>query len=167
MSWAACSAFSGRIVGWQRHGRAVNLAIVAYGTCALGFGLVVFAVTTGRLPGGPGTMTQVNHTALWASVAMLFGMGAADNVSAIFRNTILLQAVPDSLRGRMQGIYIMVVTGGPRIGDAFVGLAALGAVWMPPVFGGLVIVVAIVVLARLVPVFHHYRAAGRDPSTQT
>lgn len=159
-----CSLFSGRIVGWRRHGRAVNLAIIAYGAFTVGFGLVIAAVASGRLPGGPGSPGHTNEGALWAAIAMLFGMGASDNVSAIFRNTILLQAVPDSIRGRMQGIYIMVVTGGPRIGDAFVGLAALAAVWAPPLLGGLVIMLAIAVLARIVPAFGRYEAR---PSNET
>ena len=38
-------------------------------------------------------------------------------VSAIFRNTILQVATPDSLRGRLQGVFIVVVAGGPRFGD--------------------------------------------------
>lgn len=156
-----CSGFSGRIVTWRRHGRAVNLAIIAYGAFAAGFGLVLLATITGRLPGGVGTLSHTNHGALWASIVMLVGMGASDNVSAIFRNTILLQAVPDSIRGRMQGIYIMVVTGGPRVGDAFVGVAALAAVWAPPLIGGLVIMAAIAALVRLVPAFHRYEAGAQ------
>ena len=82
-----------------------------------------------------------------------------NSFSAIFRNTILQQAVPDQIRGRMQGIYIMVVTGGPRIGDAFVGVAALLAVWAPPLLGGLAIVVTTLALIARVPAFHRYDAA--------
>ena len=66
--------------------------------------------------------------------------------------------VPDSLRGRMQGIFIMVVTGGPRLGDAFVGVVALAAIWAPSLLGGLAICVLVGVLARLVPDFHCYAA---------
>lgn len=60
----------------------------------------------------------------------------------------------------MQGIYIMVVTGGPRLGDLFVGLVALGAVWAPPLVGGLAIAAVVAALIRLVPVFHHYDATA-------
>ena len=154
-----CSLFSGRIVTWRRHGRAVNLAVLAYGSFTMGAGLVVLLVHLGIWPGGAGTAQQPNRSALAVALLMLFGMGASDNVSAIFRNTILQQAVPDQIRGRMQGIYIMVVTGGPRIGDAFVGVAALLAVWAPPLLGGLAIVVTTLALIARVPAFHRYDAA--------
>lgn len=155
----ACSLFSGRIVTWRRHGRAVNLAIIAYGLFTAGLGLVALLVVYGVWPGGRGSLHHVNRSALAAAMLMLAGMGASDNVSAIFRNTILQQAVPDNIRGRMQGIYIMVVTGGPRIGDLMVGITALAAVWMPPLAGGLAIVAIIAVLVRMVPAFHRYDAA--------
>jgi hypothetical protein len=44
---------------------------------------------------------------------MLALAGAADVISAIFRNTITQVTTPDRLRGRMSQIYILVVTGGP------------------------------------------------------
>lgn len=153
-----CSLLSGRIVGWSRHGRAVNLSVIAYGIFTVGLGVVVLLVRTGLWPGGVGTPDRMNSSAMWAAMVMLLGMGATDNVSAIFRNTILQQAVPDRIRGRMQGIYIMVVTGGPRLGDLFVGLLAIGAVWAPPLVGGLAIIGLVAVLARAVPGFHRYDA---------
>ena len=45
-------------------------------------------------------------------------------VSAIFRNTILQVATSDSLRGRLQGVFVVVVTGGPRFGDLEAGTVA-------------------------------------------
>ncbi|GAA1392543.1 MFS transporter [Luteococcus peritonei] len=155
-----CSLFSGRIVTWRRHGRAVNLAVLAYGGFTIGMGVVVLMVHLGIWPGGAGSVEHANRSALAVALLMLFGMGASDNVSAIFRNTILQQAVPDSIRGRMQGIYIMVVTGGPRIGDAFVGLAALLAVWAPPLLGGIVLVAVVAALVVRVPAFHRYDASS-------
>ncbi len=53
-------------------------------------------------------------------------------------------AAPDNMRGRLQGISTFVVTGGPRLGDLFVGLVATaGALWARPVLGGCVIVVLV------------------------
>lgn len=153
-----CGLFSGRVVHWRRHGRAVNWSVALYGLFCVGLGLVVWSVHVGRWPGGVGTLQEVNSSAMVAAMVMLAGMGASDNVSSIFRNTILAEAVPDSLRGRMQGIFIMVVTGGPRLGDAFVGVVALAAVWAPSLLGGLAICVLVGVLARLVPDFHCYAA---------
>ncbi|MFN2388175.1 MAG: MFS transporter, partial [Actinomycetota bacterium] len=50
--------------------------------------------------------------------------GAADVVSAVFRGTMLVERTPDSLRGRVLAVNIMVVTGGPRLGDLEAGLVA-------------------------------------------
>ena len=55
---------------------------------------------------------------------MLAVAGWADVISAIFRTTILQMAAPDRLRGRLFGIHILVVTGGPRLGDVEAGLVA-------------------------------------------
>lgn len=94
----------------------------------------------------------------------LGGSGAADNVSMIYRNTMLLVAVPDGMRGRMQGIFTVVVSGGPRVGDLYIGLAALGAVlWFPPVLGGLLIIALVALLLRLQPTFRHYDALDPTP----
>ena len=50
--------------------------------------------------------------------------GAADLVSAAYRTTILQVAAPDNLRGRLQGVFIVVVSGGPRLGDFTAGSTA-------------------------------------------
>ena len=47
--------------------------------------------------------------------------GIADSVSAVFRTTILQASTPDHLRGRLQGVFVVVVAGGPRIGDLLAG----------------------------------------------
>ncbi len=71
-------------------------------------------------------------------------------MSAIFRSTMLLVATPDQMRGRLQGIFTVVVTGGPRIGDLYMGILATAvALWFPPVLGGLVIIAAVGVILRL------------------
>jgi hypothetical protein len=90
--------------------------------------------------------------------------GAADVVSAVFRGTILQSSIPDALRGRMSAVHILVVTGGPRIGDVEAGLVA--AAFTPTVSvvtGGLACIVGMGVLAALVPEFVRYRvdAEGR------
>lgn len=160
-----CSLFSGRIVTWRRHGRAVNLAVLAYGGFTIAAGVVILLVQQGLWPGGAGSAERSNPSALAVVLVMLLGMGASDNVSAIFRNTILQQAVPDAIRGRMQGIYIMVVTGGPRLGDAFVGLSALLALWAPPLLGGLALVGVVLALIARVPAFQRYDATVVTPTS--
>ena len=62
---------------------------------------------------------------LWLGVLFLALSGAADIVSSVYRNTILQVATPDAMRGRLQGVFIVVVAGGPRLGDFTVGLGRL------------------------------------------
>lgn len=100
---------------------------------------------------------------LWVAVALLGLAGAADLVSAVYRQTILQTYAPDEMRGRMQGVFIVVVTGGPRLGDLRAGTAAaafgLSAAW---VGGGLVCAV-LVVFALLAPSLRHYEAPTPTP----
>ncbi len=94
----------------------------------------------------------------------LAGMGASDEVSAIFRQSMLIQAAPDEMRGRLQGVFIVVVTGGPRVGDMYVGIFALAAAaWCPPLFGGLMIIALIALLTRAQRSFRRYDARNPAP----
>jgi hypothetical protein len=61
---------------------------------------------------------------IWLGVALLALSGAADMVSSAYRNTVLQSAAPDAMRGRLQGVFIVVVAGGPRLGDFVAGTAA-------------------------------------------
>ena len=141
------SLFSGRLGGVRRQGVAIERAIQAYGVCIGLFGGVLALAALGEWtrvvpsPAGP----------VWVAAAavLLAGAGAADNVSAIFRGTMLQTAAPDSMRGRLQGVFIVVVTGGPRVGDLYAGvLAATGLLFLPPLAGGAVIVVLVTLLVR-------------------
>ncbi|MGH2734703.1 MAG: MFS transporter [Actinomycetota bacterium] len=95
---------TGWVGGVKRHGRAVLLAVMVWGLAITGAGLSLFS--------------------LWLTLAFLALAGAADVVSAVFRGTILLQATPDHLLGRSTALNLMVVAGGPRIGDVEAGLMA-------------------------------------------
>ncbi len=87
-----------------------------------------------------------------------------DNVSAIFRQSILQAAVPDRLRGRMQGIFTVVVSGGPRLGQMLAGsLATLTVIWVPPVVGGILVVVLVILAVARVPSLPGLRRAGSPP----
>jgi hypothetical protein len=90
-----------------------------------------------------------NVAAIAIASVLLAGALAADNISPIFRSTMLQTAVPDTMRGRLQGLFTVVVTGGPRLGDLFYGtLATLGALWFPPILGGLVIIAILAAVGR-------------------
>ena len=132
---ALLSGWSGRV---RRQGVAVLVAVAAWGAAIVGFGLA---------------------SALWLGLLMLALAGAADMVSAVFRNAILVAATPDELRGRLGGVFIAVVAGGPRLGDVEAGAAAsLVSAQFSVVSGGVACILGVVVLALLAPSFARYEA---------
>lgn len=132
---AALGGWFGRI---RRQGLAVVVAIVIWGLAIAGFGLT--------------------H-ALLVGVLLLATAGAADMISAVFRTAILQTATPDEMRGRLSGVFIVVVTGGPRLGDLESGtVASLTSTTFSVVSGGLACVVGVVAAAAAVPSFARYDA---------
>ena len=91
--------------------------------------------------------------------------GAADLVSAVYRQTILQTYAPDEMRGRMQGVFIAVVAGGPRLGDLRAGAtAAASTATISWVGGGIACVLVVLVAGVLVRPFWRYDAgAGDEP----
>jgi MFS family permease len=158
------SLFSGRVGGYRWHGRGIARAIEVYGAAigAFALALVLAAVGIGA-PNGVDADHANIPMIVAACVALAIG-GAADNVSAIYRSTMLQAAVPDAVRGRLQGIFIVVVAGGPRIGALYAGtLATITTLWFPPLVGGILIVAIVAVLARLHPRFRSYDAENPVP----
>lgn len=156
------SLLSGPVAHVHRHGVAISRAIMVYGGFVALFGLVVLAMQTGWFGTGGDSIDTVVWPALILACIALTGTGAADEISAIFRTTMLLTAAPDEMRGRLQGVFMVVVAGGPRVGDVYAGIAAtLVALWFPPVLGGLAIIAIIAVLVRIQSTFLAYDA--RDP----
>lgn len=135
-------AFSGWVSKVRRQGRAVALAVSAYGTAVLAFGFA---------------------RALWVGVALLAASGAADMVSSAYRSTILQVAAPDELRGRMQGLFTVVVSGGPRTGDFVIGsAAALATPTLALAGGGAACVAGVCLACALQRAFLRYD--GRHPT---
>ncbi|MEU1184624.1 MFS transporter [Streptomyces sp. NPDC005820] len=129
--------FSGTFSRARRHGWMVIGAVVAWGAAITGFGL---------------------STSLWCAVLFLAAAGVADMVSMVFRGAILLSAATDEMRGRMQGVFTVVVAGGPRLADVLHGTA--GAVFGPRAAvagGGLLVVAVMLALAVAVPALRRYR----------
>ncbi len=93
--------------------------------------------------------------------AMLVIGGAADMASAAFRSSMLQSAAADEVRGRLQGVFIVVVAGGPRVADVAHGAtaAAVGA-GAAAAGGGVLVVVGVVVAALVVPSFVRYRVTA-------
>ncbi|MHA3723188.1 MFS transporter [Leucobacter sp. HY1910] len=155
------SLLSGPLGRVRRQGRAITYAIAVFGVCNALFGLVLL-ITSRVSPGHSATDPLLPAIAL-AALA-LAGAGAADNVSSVFRSTILQTAVPDEVRGRMQGLYYVVVAGGPRVGDLFAGTVATAvALWAPAMLGGLVVLGVMLVLARTAHGFMNYDAHAPTP----
>ncbi|HEY4224550.1 MAG TPA: MFS transporter [Pseudolysinimonas sp.] len=158
------SLFSGPVGHVRRYGLAIGGAVMIYGGFILLFGLVIAAMQTGWFGHVGPAIAQANPVALVLAGVALAGTGAADEVSAIFRSTMMLTAAPDGMRGRLGGIFTAVVTGGPRIGDLYMGiLATLVALWFPPVLGGLLIIGAVGLVLRLQKGFREYDAANPSP----
>lgn len=138
--------FSGWLPRISRQGLAIVVAISIWGMAMVGFG---YAVSRGGGHAGP---------ALWAALAMLAVGGAADMVSAAFRSTILQQVASDEIRGRLQGVFIVVVAGGPRLADAVHGAAgAMVGTAAAAAGGGVLVVVGVVLAALAAPAFLRYR----------
>ncbi|MGH8889227.1 MAG: MFS transporter [Acidothermaceae bacterium] len=94
---------------------------------------------------------------LWLTVVLLALAGAGDLVSTVCRQTIVQTSVPDELRGRLQGVYTVVVVGGPRLGDVRAGaVAAVAGTSVAWVSGGVACVVGLLVVVVLVPSFVGY-----------
>ncbi|WP_308257329.1 MFS transporter [Pseudonocardia lacus] len=130
--------FSGRLTGVRRQGVAVTISIGVWGLGVALFGLA---------------------GSLWLAVLFLAVAGAGDLVSSMFRNSMLQVVATDEMRGRMQGLFIVVVAGGPRLADLWHGPAAD---WAGPglaaTIGGVAVVVASVAVVLAFPVFWRYRA---------
>jgi MFS family permease len=142
---AVTTGWVGRI---RRQGLAVIMAVIVWGVAITGFGVVRW------LP---------------AALALLAVAGWADVISAVFRNTIIQLSVPDALRGRIMGVQMAVVTGGPRLGDLEAGAAATAfGDTAAVVSGGLACVVGAALIARLLPGFRRQRTryeASSEPTT--
>ncbi|MHB9755144.1 MFS transporter [Streptomyces sp. BYX5S] len=129
--------FSGTFSRARRHGWMVIGAVVAWGLAIAGFGL---------------------SGSLWLAVVFLAVAGIADMVSMVFRGAILLSAATDEMRGRMQGVFTVVVAGGPRLADVLHGSA--GSAFGPRVAvagGGFLVVITMLILVVAVPALRRYR----------
>jgi MFS family permease len=149
----AAMVFSGRLGQLRRQGLAVVVCVALWGLSIAGFGLAV----------GAAGSVLTRPTALWVAVFFLACAGAADSVSAVFRTTILQSATPDYLRGRLQGVFVVVVAGGPRLGDFVAGSAATSySEAFAAVAGGIACVLAVVALSAWQRDFLRYDA--REPT---
>ncbi len=128
--------------GWmgqvRRHGLAIATAAALWGAAMAGFGL---------------------SPDIYAALVFLAAAGGADEISAIFRDTLWKQTIPDRLRGRMAGIELLSYAAGPPAGQFRSGVvASVAGVRFSLVSGGLACVAAVGVVCAALPAFGRYAA---------
>lgn len=138
--------FSGFLGGIERQGRFLTLSYAGWGGGFMVFGLVVLAYE------GRPVSSSVSESLvplLLAALPLAF-MGWADALGGVYRSTILQTAAPDSLRGRLQGLFIITVAGGPNLGFALVGASAELVGSAATALAGGALVIVLIALATLV-----------------
>ncbi|WP_030612239.1 MFS transporter, partial [Streptomyces fulvoviolaceus] len=135
--------FSGSFTRTGRHGVAVAASVAVWGLAVGAFGL--------------------SSSLTWA-VGWLVLAGGALLALGVFRKSVLQTAVPDDMRGRLQGVDTVVAAGGPRLGDLVHGAtgAAFGTTWAVT-GGGVLTVTTALALLLLFPDFRRHRAPSAPP----
>ena len=156
---------SGLASGWvgsvRHHGRGIALSTAGTALSIGSFGAIALGL---EIAGVEADGDRAHVPALVALCVVLMMAGASENISGIFRTTMMQQATPDEMRGRLQGLYTLVLTAGPRMGDVFAGfVAAAGALWFPPLLGAVLIVAVVAALYRTRPGFRAYDALEPTP----
>ncbi|HEY7815375.1 MAG TPA: MFS transporter [Nakamurella sp.] len=132
--------------GWiqrvHRQGIAIVAAIVLWGASMALFG---------------------STSLLWLAAIYLAVGGWADLVSAVYRSTILQVNATDEMRGRMQGVFTVVVAGGPRVADFVHGLVATAtSTTFAVVSGGIATIVLTLLAATIGRSLVRYDTRNRD-----
>ena len=112
----------------HRQGIAIIVAI-----CVWGLSMALFGPTS----------------VLWLAVLYLAIGGWADLVSAIYRSTMLQVEATDEMRGRLQGVFTVVVAGGPRLADLVHGLVASATSTAVATTGGGILAIVLTLLAAV------------------
>jgi MFS family permease len=129
---------SGSFSRLKRHGLMTIIAVGCWGLAIIGFGLS-------------------DNLALAATFLALGG--AADLMSMVFRQSILQSVVDDELKGRMQGVFIVVVAGGPRLADLVHGVAGAAMGTRAAITcGGVLVVLGMIVVSVFVPSYRDHVA---------
>lgn len=137
----------------RRPGLALIIAVALFGVCTIVFGI-------SRSPE--------------LSFAMLFLLGAFDNISVVVRGTLMQVLTPDVMRGRVAAVNTIFISSSNELGSYESGQVAA---WFGPVFsvvsggvGTIVVVILTTVLARRLATLgplHELRAeSSSDAPTQ-
>jgi MFS family permease len=149
--------------------------ILQVGAPGLGFlrsaeamGAVVMAVLLAHLPpmkhagrtllasvAGFGVATIVFglSTSFWLSLAMMFLLGAFDNVSVVVRHTLVQMLTPDFMRGRVSAVNSIFIVASNDLGGLESGATAkiFGSPVRAVVFGGVGSLLVVAAAARIWP----------------
>ncbi|MBV9788254.1 MAG: MFS transporter [Chloroflexi bacterium] len=132
---------TGMLMAWignvRNQGPIILWSVAAYGLCTAIFGV---------------------STSFILSCVMLAGIGAADTISMVIRNTLRQTLTPDELRGRMVSVNQLFFAGGPQLGEVEAGVVArlLGAsvaVWT----GGVACILGVLLIGLGVPSLRRYQ----------
>lgn len=148
---------SGGLTRLTKQGAIIAGAITCWGLSIVAFGMVIMAA-------GQTSPDETNMPLLiWASVTLVLA-GGSDAISAVFRQTILQTATPDRMRGRLQGVFIVVVAGGPRLGELWIGAQST---WFTEggaaIIGGLTCIAVLWGLLKWQPSFLKYDSRNPVP----
>src|SRR5579875_2411741 len=144
-------------------------AVLMAGTFSLGGlrtdtakGPLLFA--TGILSGVTTAALALAHAPLAAFIVMA-GMGASQGIFMALANTLVQEAVPDALRGRVSAAFLMGTGGVMSIANLVVGemadRAGIGAVLLVP---ALLFITALLALSGVVPGLRRLYGTGSLPT---
>jgi MFS transporter, ENTS family, enterobactin (siderophore) exporter len=135
------SLFSGWIRHVHRQGIAIFIAAILWGVAIIAFGF---------------------SSSLWFALTFLAAAGAADAVSAVLRNSVMLASTPDLLQGRVSAAYLAQVTSAPRLGNLEAGaVASLTSVRFSVVSGGVLCVIGGLLIGLAIPSLLKYDTRNR------
>jgi hypothetical protein len=116
---------------FEHGGRTLLAAVTVFGIATIVFGI---------------------STSYPLSLAALFVLGAADNISVVIRSTVLQLLTPDSMRGRVSAVSVIFIGTSNEIGEFESGVAAQWMGLVPSVvFGGTMTLVTVAVVAAIWP----------------
>ncbi len=138
--------FSGAVTRARRQGLGIVVSVLCWGAAIVVMGLAV-TLADGK-------------AGLWAWIAVISFVvgGTADMFSSVQRGAMLQEAADDRMRGRLQGVFTIVVAGGPRLADMLHGWVGswLGA-GPATLLGGILVIVGTLVAVAVVPAFLKYQ----------
>jgi MFS family permease len=137
--------FSGAVTRARRQGLGIVVSVICWGAAIIVMGLAV-------------TFAD-GQAGLWAWVAVISFLvgGTADMFSSVQRNAMLQEAADDRMRGRLQGVFLIVVAGGPRLADMLHGwIGSWTGAGPATAVGGVLVIVGVLIAVAFVPAFLRY-----------